>query len=68
MCTLHIENVSSGTCNNYFIQQKMAQKWAKYYFLEKSTKLAGIVEKGLRRNIFNGFKMAFHYFVFCAPC
>ena len=44
-----------------------AKKWVKCYFPDKSTKLAGMVGKGLRSNIFNGSKMAFHYFVFCAP-
>ena len=44
-----------------------AKKWVKCYFPDKSTKLAGMVGKGLRSNIFNGSKMAIHYFVFCAP-
>ena len=44
-----------------------AKKWEKCYFPDKSTKLTGMVGKGLRSNIFNGSKMAFHYFVFCAP-
>ena len=44
-----------------------AEKWLKCYFPDKSTKLVGLVGKGLRSNIFNGSKMAFHYFVFCAP-
>ena len=39
----------------------------KNYFLDKSTKLAGMVGKGLRSKLFNGFKRAFHCFVFCAP-
>ena len=42
-----------------------AKKWAKCYFPDKSTKLAGMVMEDLRSNIFNGSKMAFHYFVFC---
>ena len=43
-----------------------AKKWVKCYFPDKSTKLAGMVGKGLRSNIFNGSKMTFHYFVFYA--
>ena len=44
-----------------------AKKWVKCYFPDKSTKLAGLVGKGLRSNIFNGSRMDFHYFVFCTP-
>ena len=51
----------------YIVGSLSAKKWEKCYFPDKSTKLAGMVGKGLGSNIFNGSKMAFHYFVFCAP-
>ena len=44
-----------------------AKKWVKCYFPDKSTKLAGMVGKGLRNNILNGSKMAIDYFVSYAP-
>ena len=43
-----------------------AKKWVKCYVPDKSTKLAGMVGMGLRSNVFNSSKMAFHFFVFCA--
>ena len=56
-----------GSVLNRIVGSLSAKKWVKCYFPDKSTKLAGMVGKGLRSNIFNGSKMAIHYFVFYAP-
>ena len=54
--------VGPSTSSYALVGSLSAKKW-----LVKSTKLAGMVGKGLRSNFFNGSKMAIHYFVFCAP-